>query len=117
MQTTSKGVSIRGAEPLEDTSDTQGDSVQMVKWGVLTRRPHCFKDRTVTLLSARHGRTVEGMAKYLTNPAEIPALAVQLQRERFPPCFQALFRVQMTKTADGPTIDDVQVTLAEPIEA
>jgi hypothetical protein len=42
---------------------------------------------------------------------------VQLQRERFPPCFQALFRVQMTKTADGPTIDDVQVTLAEPIEA
>lgn len=85
MRTSARGVSLNGAEPLEDTAEPIGtDSAEMVKWGVLTRRPHRVKDRTVTLLSAKHGRTVEAMAQFLTNPADIPALAIQLQRPRFP---------------------------------
>src|SRR5580692_7250040 len=48
---------------------------------------------------------------------QIPALARQLQRQEFPHSFQALFRVEMTKTPDGPTIDAVHVDFAEPIEA
>jgi hypothetical protein len=118
MRTTSTGVSLNdAADLLEDTSDVQGDCVTMVKWGVLTRRPPGFKDRALTLLAARHGRTVEAMARFLTDPKQIPALARQLQRQEFPHSFQALFRVEMTKTPDGPTIDAVHVDFAEPIEA
>jgi hypothetical protein len=116
MRTTRTGVSLNdAANLLEDTSDIHGDSVRMVKWGVLTRRPPRYKDREVTLLAARHGRTVEAMAKFLTDPAQIPALAVQLQRQEFPPSFQALFRVEMTKTSEGPTIEAVYVDFAEPL--
>jgi hypothetical protein len=108
MQTTRDGVYYDRPEPYGDTSVPQGKSVVMVKWGVVTRKPQGL--RTVTVLSAKHGRTVEAMAKFVTAHSQLATLAQKLQRvNAFPERFQALFRVRMVKTPEGPFSDEAHL--------
>lgn len=107
MRTTSKGVRVDNGKPLNDD--------EVLKRGVLTRRRH--RDRTVTLISAQHGRTVEAIAQALTNNKQLADLAKELKTPNtFPQDFQALFLVQMKKSPKGPSIDSTVVTSASAIE-
>jgi len=85
------------------------------KWVVLTRRHE--GSRLVTLLAGWHGRTIEGLAQILvghqpqskdwTNLAE---LATELKcGGNFPPEFQALFEVHLTKRRGEPRLTGVRL--------
>jgi hypothetical protein len=92
----SEGVHNNG-EVLDDDEHTQ--------WGVLTRTWQSH--RIVTMLAAKHGRSVEAMAKYLTLSSQLALLWQRMGR--FPETFQALFRIQVTSTPEGPAVVDTVI--------
>jgi hypothetical protein len=101
MRTTAKGIRIDDDEQFEDKED---EGPHLIKWGLLTREQN--RNRTVTVISANHGRTVEAIAQALTNNKQLAELAKQLpKRYPFRSSFQTLFRVRMKKTREGPCID------------
>ena len=84
----------------------ENDAPLSPKWGVLTRRRHRYDDRVVTLLTARHGRTVDAMAQFITSAADMSHLGEKLHKPMLcPDWFQALFRVLMIPSQRGPQID------------
>jgi len=84
----------------------ENDAPLSPKWGVLTRRRHRYDDRVVTLLTARHGRTVDAMAQFITSAADMSQLGEKLHKPKLcPDWFQALFRVLMIPSQRGPQID------------
>jgi hypothetical protein len=89
---------------------------EMQQWGLLTRCRYVDDERAVTVFSALHGRTVQGIAKFLTNKSKMTSLLKMLDRTTFPYGFQAVFRVVMTITEDGPEIVDTTVDDAIVIE-
>jgi hypothetical protein len=109
IHTQSKQITIKGAESVEDDPD----DAQPVsnKWGTLSRRRQ--NDRVVTVLSARHGRTVDAMAKFITTPSRIPSLADKLGKPvTCPECFQGLFRVTMVCSQGNLQADETAVISA-----
>jgi TIR domain len=96
---------------IDDTQDNMNArQVHLVKWAVLTRRPHIHRDSITTVLGAAHGRSIEAIAGFLTRTPELQILLGNLGcQDKFPRQMQALFRVQMLKTEGEPHIDNIEV--------
>ena len=100
LQTSSEGARVDGAAPIPEPED--GDEFE--KMGVVTRIRHL--NQTITLISAKHGRAVEAIARELTTSEKLAALAEMLRTPKgFPPEFQALYCVRMKRTPQGPRPD------------
>jgi hypothetical protein len=106
-RTTSEGIEIGGALKYRDAhqEDTTGE-----KWGLVTRREHRFAGRLITVISAKHGRTIQAIAQFLTRHDDMERLAQHVRdvggvaRE-----LQMVFRVNMSKGAGEPRIDGVEL--------
>ena len=96
---------IRNLEPREGEEASYRGQHQMegkleraVEPAVVTRRPGLTPGTAITMISANHGRGVEGAAQFLTLENDV-ALALEGSRlgraERLPAHFQWLLRVQM----------------------
>ncbi|MEA2239344.1 MAG: hypothetical protein QOC81_4068 [Thermoanaerobaculia bacterium] len=90
--------------------DDNQEDLTGVKWALLTRRVHRFTGRLTTILSAKHGRTVEALAGFLVNHDSLKELAEYLGVENgaFPEELQMIFKVHMSETGSEPYIDDIQ---------
>jgi len=98
--------------------DERNEGLFEKKWGLVTRCEH-IAGRAMTIVSAKHGRTVQALIRSLTRHQELEGLQ-QLVREldvddTFPDRFQALFQVDMNKEAGenrvGPTYARLVVNL------
>ena len=99
MVVDAKGVHYNG----EVHNDTEG-----IKWGIVTRTRQ--SRRTVTMLAAKHGRSVEEMVKVLTVPEPLALLAQRMGRINvFPQTFQVLFRMPVADTGEGPVVKDAVI--------
>jgi hypothetical protein len=86
--------------------DDNQEDLTGVKWALLTRRTRF--GRNTTILSAKHGRTVQALAAFLTNHENLKVLADHLKCDgAFPKEFQVIFKVQMNETGTEPHIDDI----------
>lgn len=101
MKVLADGVHIMGDAEAKNDSDE-------IKWGVLTRTT--LRERIVTMLAAKHGRSVEAMVVFLTIPSNLVKLAKHLGvTDDFPETFQVLFHIPTTKTSDGPSFQKAMI--------
>jgi hypothetical protein len=101
MVVDAEGVHREGAAPQNDTPKMQ--------WGVLTRKRH--NHRIVTILAAKHGRSVEAMARFLVLHEQLVLLAQRMGRLNvFPETFQVLFRMPVAVTREGPSVSDALIS-------
>src|SRR5262249_48676491 len=118
---TSKGAVIinpgtRHQKRHSDRSQTQDSGIIEWKCGVLTRRPHPESTKhVITVLAGRHGRAVEGMAKFLTDRDLIDQVTRSGHGVHTFRRFQALFEVQLKKAPTGdPEIQDIKLLKIKP---
>ena len=81
---------------------TQQDDEDQMLWGIVTRTRQ--KHRVITLLAARHGRSVEAMTEFLTRPGQLALLLKWMGRKSFPENFQVMFRMPVARTREGPSV-------------
>jgi hypothetical protein len=105
-RTTALGIVVNGTLAYKDE---QEEDVTGTKWALLTRREHRFQNRVVTSISAKHGRAVQAVAEVLlTRWDGLERLAAHLKANgSFPPYFQTVLRVEMSKAGGVPRIDAV----------
>lgn len=108
-RTTPEGIEIGGMLKYRDANqeDTTGE-----KWGLVTRRAHRFRGRLITVISAKHGRTIQAITEFLTRRDDMEKLAQHVRSSgESPHKLQTVFRVDMSKGAGEPRIEAV-----EPVE-
>ena len=77
------------------------------KWALFTRRVHL--GRTISILSAKHGRTVEALTTFLTRQASLQRYVEFLEsQDSFPPEFQTIFKVVMSQMGTEPHIESIE---------
>jgi hypothetical protein len=107
-------VTVEGeAEPLKDSETEGDDGLMYLKWGTLTRRWHQSRDRYVTTIPAHHGRAIDAIAQYVSDPANMPFLAEKLgQPKTLPHGLQSVFSINMEETPRGPHMIDMAIDRA-----
>lgn len=111
LQLTTAGISRDGVATYLD--DNQED-LTGVKWALLTRRAHRFTGRLITVISAKHGRTVQALAGFLTRHPDLQMLARHLNvSDAFPREFQTVFEVEMSRAGGEPRIDSIRPVRTE----
>lgn len=83
--------------PNEQTSYTgtrslEGRLERVIEYAVVTRRPGPTGGSTVTMISANHGRAIEGAGLFLTDEAHLLGVMEAIGRPQF---FQLLLRVEL----------------------
>jgi hypothetical protein len=115
--TTNLVETLQGGLPL--TVDAEGVHIggevrqdsEREKWGVCTRLRENY--RSITMIAARHGRSIEGITRLLTISRQLAGLTRRMGRaDDFPDEFQILFRMPaINTTTEGPSLRDA--TIAE----
>jgi hypothetical protein len=106
-------ITIAGEQPTDDKEYEEHGVRMFHKWGTLTRRWFKYNDRVVTVISGHHGRVVEAIAHFLTNPSSMSMLAELLDNPKtLPAYFQALFSVHLEEKTRGPLAISTNVTRA-----
>lgn len=72
-----------------------GELERLVEYALITRRAGPVAGTTVTMISANHGRAIEGAGSYLTDEPHLLGLEEALGREKIPEHFQLLLKVEM----------------------
>jgi hypothetical protein len=126
MQTENTGTVVHAGGRTRHHRDRftrRGETMIQTKFGVLTRRRHPLPpvspgndpvapgDSVITILAAKHGRAIEGMARFLTSPEWIRGFRRVLgRRGAFPQHFQSLFEVVLNKGRNGtPTVQEAKL--------
>jgi hypothetical protein len=102
------GIRVRNGKgrPLRFDDTSKREELTGTKYALLTRREHNL--RLVTILSADHGRTVQGLAGFLTNEKQLATLAAKFSpSDSFPQHLQAVFEVTMIETEAEPDIASI----------
>jgi hypothetical protein len=105
---TNTGLATPFGKPLADDyeEDFTGE-----KWALFTRRVHL--GRTISILSAKHGRTVEALTTFLTRQNSLQRHAEFLEpKDSFPPEFQTIFKVVMSQIGTEPHIESIDPYVA-----
>jgi hypothetical protein len=106
LQVTTAGISRDGVVTYCDDNE---EDLTGVKWPLLTRRAHRFTGRLITVISAKHGRTVQALAGFLTRHPDLQVLARHLNvSDAFPREFQTVFEVEMSRAGGEPRIDSIR---------
>jgi hypothetical protein len=72
-----------------------GELERLVEYALVTRRAGPVAGTTVTMISANHGRAIEGAGAYLTDESHLLGLEEALGRNTLPEHFQLLLKVEM----------------------
>jgi len=94
---TERSIENREPKPNEQASYTGSRSVEgrlerVIEYAVITRRPGPAGGSVVTMISANHGRAIEGAGSFVTDEAHLLGLMEAIGNQRF---FQLLLRVQL----------------------
>lgn len=72
-----------------------GDLEHLVEYALVTRRAGPVAGAAVTMISANHGRAIEGAGAFLTNESHLRGLEEAFGKGGLPSQFQLLLRVEM----------------------
>lgn len=72
-----------------------GDLERLVEYALVTRRAGPVAGAAVTMISANHGRAIEGAGAFLTNESHLRGLEEAFGKGGLPSQFQLLLRVEM----------------------
>lgn len=90
-----KGASPGSGRSWMGARQRDGDLERLVEYALVTRRAGPAAGTTVTMISANHGRAIEGAGAFLCDEAHLRGLWEVFDRETQPEQFQVLLRVEM----------------------
>jgi hypothetical protein len=108
-RTTNEGISVssKKGHRLRFADSTKREDLTGTKYALLTRRK--AGQHLVTILSAAHGRTVQALARFLTQDNDLSLLEQYFDKsDDFPTQLQAVFEVKMVETDRDPHIDSIR---------
>lgn len=117
--------SLQGKEPLVITQDSilntkprkgesrawkgrryfEGELERVEEYALVTRRPGLAPDTAITLISANHGRAIEGAGHFVTREDSLKGMLESMRlpsRSALPDHFQVLLQVQMIDFVEEP---------------
>lgn len=93
---------IVNSRPLEGEEATyrghrfqEGKLERLVEYAIITRRHGLVGSSVITMVSANHGRAIEGAGQYLSREDKLRELLGKMNVQEAPAHFQALLRVDM----------------------